>query len=882
MMSESNSNHILAFCYDCGCLQLRDVTDQLHELFIKRSINPDMCGICNCSILCDNTTKLEPYDESSLGEDEMCDQDEAEETIISDLSHIVKTEPDSHVKPEFSDDVDADDEDDDGGGFDYDDSNNGSTDDVNIKSDPYVESPPADVSASCSSNVTTNLTDTSTKISSPAAPTKKSRQKRVNTTSKVGRKPSKRSKGNNEQSKTSKGNKEQSKRSKGNKEQSKRSKGNKEQPEKSKDKNGAVDTGTTVPQETRVTRLSSGVIKAANYQSIYEGNNDDFDDSYDEEAEEMTVDDERSSDDDFDPCDSDDPKNFDVTPYLVKNDESEPSGSKSRAVIVPGVQVLAPALQQFVTEGESTSNDRFQCRLCSHAFKFIPQMKTHLVACHAEEVGEIGDPFVCVECGKAYSLWSSFRTHQSSHLRGTVAYKCNHKKCNFTFRRSIELISHVQYHKGKRPCMCSTCGVGFKDDRALAVHKTIHSNTESYSCKYCARTFSHMYYLRTHEWKHMQDSKYKCDLCPYTCEKSITLKDHQFQEHEKVDESLQCKRCKVVYKKENALLAHVKANKCKPIETDLADFDLNEVTKNLNSKAVDLMGSVANINMPFQCKHCPMMRFRHVMAFLKHLKNIHSKLYPDVESVMKQPYKCSECGKLYPNRDRLSRHQENHAEGYPYKCDYPHCNRSFKLSGSFYFHKETAHQEPQFLCKHCGKRLTSKSHLKAHEDAVHLKIQPWLCSHCGKAFAKKSKLRGHVNRVHLKLKPCVCDTCGQAFADRSDLKSHMVKHTGEKPFKCNECSYTCARRDYLQKHKRTHTGEKPYSCELCGISFKYRIQLFTHKKNVHDLDGSKSQTPKSNVPSSSTMSASHATENDGANESESKTAAQFLHENFNV
>ena len=75
-------------------------------------------------------------------------------------------------------------------------------------------------------------------------------------------------------------------------------------------------------------------------------------------------------------------------------------------------------------------------------------------------------------------------------------------------------------------------------------------------------------------------------------------------------------------------------------------------------------------------------------------------------------------------------------------------------------------------CQTCAKEYCSRSYLRQHVEAVHLKLRPFQCLTCGHGFAEKKKLKRHVDAVHKKLKPFGCTVCGKYFAQRRDMKRH--------------------------------------------------------------------------------------------------------------
>lgn len=82
-----------------------------------------------------------------------------------------------------------------------------------------------------------------------------------------------------------------------------------------------------------------------------------------------------------------------------------------------------------------------------------------------------------------------------------------------------------------------------------------------------------------------------------------------------------------------------------------------------------------------------------------------------------------------------------------------------------------------FSCEDCKATFKRKNHLKAHTDAVHLKIRPFSCKDCNTRFATRGPLNKHINVVHLKLRPFLCrgyENCKKDFGTKNNLQSHIA------------------------------------------------------------------------------------------------------------
>ncbi|XP_063805392.1 oocyte zinc finger protein XlCOF7.1-like isoform X2 [Pseudophryne corroboree] len=163
-------------------------------------------------------------------------------------------------------------------------------------------------------------------------------------------------------------------------------------------------------------------------------------------------------------------------------------------------------------------------------------------------------------------------------------------------------------------------------------------------------------------------------------------------------------------------------------------------------------------------------------------------------------FPCSKCGKCFPLKSHLVRHQKYHKGAN---------SLSYSECGKYFRHKAGVIQ-----------------HLRTHTGE-----KPYFCPDCGKCFKQKSEIAQH-RRIHTGEKPYACFECGRCFTQLSGLLQHHRTHTGEKPFLCPECGKGFKQKSGLLQHQRIHTGEKPFMCLQCGKRFKQKAGLIQHQR-VH-------------------------------------------------
>ncbi|XP_062829064.1 zinc finger protein 436 [Anolis carolinensis] len=213
-------------------------------------------------------------------------------------------------------------------------------------------------------------------------------------------------------------------------------------------------------------------------------------------------------------------------------------------------------------------------------------------------------------------------------------------------------------------------------------------------------------------------------------------------------------------------------------------------------------------------------------GFFKEASSIHPA-HNEKHKIVDMPYICLECGKCYPKKNTLRRHQKTHMGEKPYKC--LECGKCYPKNNTLRRHQKTHLGEKPYKCKNCGRCFIEKGNLKRHE-IIHTGEKPYKCLECGKGFTNKISLIGH-EMNHRGEKPYKCLECGKGFCWKLSLKLHQNTHSGEKPYKCLECGKGFSDKRILIGHEMNHRGEKPYKCLECGKSFTLRDSLRLHQKS---------------------------------------------------
>lgn len=83
-----------------------------------------------------------------------------------------------------------------------------------------------------------------------------------------------------------------------------------------------------------------------------------------------------------------------------------------------------------------------------------------------------------------------------------------------------------------------------------------------------------------------------------------------------------------------------------------------------------------------------------------------------------------------------------------------------------------------------------------------------ICRHqgCNKEYSTKYNLKRHLETSHGAAKHFLCRICGKGLSSKQNLTEHSFTHTQEKPFTClfPNCSEVFRQRSQLSTHRKLH------------------------------------------------------------------------------
>lgn len=284
------------------------------------------------------------------------------------------------------------------------------------------------------------------------------------------------------------------------------------------------------------------------------------------------------------------------------------------------------------------------CDECGHSFARSGHLTRHQQA-------HTGDrPYACTQpaCARQYTRSDHLRRHMLAHTPELRKFACEHAACFKRFATKQKLQRHLALHEKPRPFVCADCGEAFTKNWKLHAHRTSHTGKMPYLCEAqdCDEGFLRPSLLKRHIQRHHSacQKTYVCSMpgcVPGTDasvsdgeghprEKVITftkfsdLQKHIKRAHPRVVKRHVCVECDRAFGTVGALRKHSLTHqqvaidrltyRCKELGCSAAYTSSSNLGTHVRSKH--------GASQPFSCKICYEI-FTVKSSLRRHMKSIH-------------------------------------------------------------------------------------------------------------------------------------------------------------------------------------------------------------------------------------------------------------------
>lgn len=469
---------------------------------------------------------------------------------------------------------------------------------------------------------------------------------------------------------------------------------------------------------------------------------------------------------------------------------------------------------------------QFECKICSSNFTNADEQDSHIM-------GHFNQKY-CTACEKLLiqfgSRWYEVKLHIDAECQTTdtlehnLDFQIESMKIEQIDLEPTEIPAELDEIYNEDNCLSTSDSVSddrsneFKiDEMRKKPEKTSAETKPVRRGKHRKRKAGSG--LKTHQ--------YICDYCEDMFYSKKDILKHIRRTHSNQQNYFVCNICGKSFNDKSNLFIHRTAHND---ASDIRCYICSETFKDrieLKTHRTNVHVSVFLENSDFVCELCN-KSFKLEIALGNHKKKVHK---------LNNPYKCTECNEVFPNKNTLNAHCSTHLNKSLYACKL--CDKKFQHKPTLITHMNRIHagfRPNRFNCDKCEKNFGRKFELINHRLVVHEGKKLFECETCSKNCLNKQALKTH-KRSHLPTKLFVCDICGEGFNTEHILNRHIKTHSGMRPYPCAQCDKAFTRPEHLKRHSRIHTGERLYHCDVgdCNRSYVNAADLEQHKCTVHGI-----------------------------------------------
>lgn len=188
---------------------------------------------------------------------------------------------------------------------------------------------------------------------------------------------------------------------------------------------------------------------------------------------------------------------------------------------------------------------------------------------------------------------------------------------------------------------------------------------------------------------------------------------------------------------------------------------------------------------------------------------------------------------MYKERNIATKKKKDKAKSQSYECS--ECNRHYDSRLKFRTHLKTCHRGFQSECNICRKKFIRKTYVQEHMIVKHT-VQ------CLKCLTVNTETEPWPENANLnKTRELFCSKCENILTLNSKPGPRKIKSTREGgmfrkvdgAFACMVCGRMFRKKSSCDKHQPLHMAIKPHNCPYCAKAFTQRELLMKHLKSLH-------------------------------------------------